>query len=69
MFRSQKYGLFFWGDMMKDKKEIKVGKLCVKYSYSCKRCPRYAKCEEEIRLLNKRQRKNEIKNVQQMWGG
>lgn len=32
---------------MGNKKEIKVDKLCIKYSYGCKWCPKYAKCNKD----------------------
>lgn len=34
--------------MNKIDKELKHIKLCMKYSNSCKRCPRYKRCMKEI---------------------
>lgn len=42
--------------MKKKKKEIKIYKLCFKYSMGCKWCPRQQKCEKEI----EKERKNVI---------
>lgn len=39
-----------FGDIMKkEKKEKKIYDLCFKYNKGCKWCPRYKKCEEEIK--------------------
>jgi hypothetical protein len=46
---------------MKDKKEIKISNLCIKYSFSCKRCPRYARCDKEIK---EEEKKKNAKNLQ-----
>lgn len=43
---------------MENKNKIKLDKICIKYSFSCKKCPKYKKCEEE---LNKKEDKKMLK--------